>query len=397
MSTGGGTSLPRATSPRCSTRPRSRRRGLGDLRGPQRARRIPVCRLRVLGDRGRAPSDLPSSSAQLGLPAVGDPRDAARGRRGGRRAGVVLGLGLGEIVSRAGFSSDVAFLSGAFPIGDERVVTWRSVAIAAVAGLLAAAAGVLAPVRDVVVRRSVSSPPRRACPHADRRRDLRRAALAARRRDVPGRGDRARGRRAPRGDRRSPARSSWASSGAPAIVAGLVPHHRAAQRRRRTIAALGARPPAAARSTVEDPCVGDRHERRVAVFGAASLEGARQNLKAGLAEDVQGLAEASPVWMAPRGAGDVYGTATFDPNACRGSRAPLPGVGRSPRIAPGSSTSATAARGCSACRRARRRRCPTPDDGQGRAGERPRLCWAAAAPRSPRRSPTNLHVVSATV
>ncbi|MCW2982877.1 MAG: hypothetical protein JWR63_447, partial [Conexibacter sp.] len=65
--------------------------------------------------------------------------------------GTVVGLAAGEILSRRGFQSDVSFLSGAFPIGDQRVVTWQSVALAAGGGLLAAAFGVLAPVRHVVV------------------------------------------------------------------------------------------------------------------------------------------------------------------------------------------------------------------------------------------------------
>jgi putative ABC transport system permease protein len=63
---------------------------------------------------------------------------------------VLMGLALGEVLSRRGFAADVSFLEGAFPIGDERVVTWSSVAIAAGGGLLAAAVGVLAPLRGVL-------------------------------------------------------------------------------------------------------------------------------------------------------------------------------------------------------------------------------------------------------
>jgi putative ABC transport system permease protein len=64
---------------------------------------------------------------------------------------VGAGLVLGEVLSRRGFSADAGFLEGAFPIGDERIVTWTSVALAVGGGLLAAIAGVLAPLRKELV------------------------------------------------------------------------------------------------------------------------------------------------------------------------------------------------------------------------------------------------------
>lgn len=63
---------------------------------------------------------------------------------------VALGLLLGDVMSRRGFSANASFLEGAFPIGDERIVTWSSVAVAVFGGLLAAAIGVLAPLRREV-------------------------------------------------------------------------------------------------------------------------------------------------------------------------------------------------------------------------------------------------------
>jgi putative ABC transport system permease protein len=53
----------------------------------------------------------------------------------------------------------------------------------------------------------------------------------------------------------------------------------------------------------------------VAVFGATALEGGRANLVDGLLDVVHGLADVSPVWVSPRGAGDVFGTASFSPDA----------------------------------------------------------------------------------
>jgi putative ABC transport system permease protein len=64
----------------------------------------------------------------------------------------VLGLALGEELSIHLFHSDPAFLSLAFAVGSERVVSWQSVAIAAGGGMLAATVAVLSPLRDILSR-----------------------------------------------------------------------------------------------------------------------------------------------------------------------------------------------------------------------------------------------------
>jgi putative ABC transport system permease protein len=69
--------------------------------------------------------------------------------------GVAAGLLLGEACSWLLFDSAPDFLSSAFAIGSQRIVTWQSAAVAAGAGLLAACLSVLAPIRD-----SLSSAPR---------------------------------------------------------------------------------------------------------------------------------------------------------------------------------------------------------------------------------------------
>src|SRR5262249_17765717 len=66
----------------------------------------------------------------------------------------------------------------------------------------------------------------------------------------------------------------------------------------------------------------------VAVFGAAPLEGARLNLTAGLSADVHQLNTAAPIWITPRGAGDVFGTIPFDARATVATVRRTPGVGR---------------------------------------------------------------------
>jgi putative ABC transport system permease protein len=61
-----------------------------------------------------------------------------------------LGLALGEELSIHLFHSNPAFLSLAFAVGSERVVSWQSVAIAAGGGMLAAIVAVLSPLPDIL-------------------------------------------------------------------------------------------------------------------------------------------------------------------------------------------------------------------------------------------------------
>ncbi len=64
----------------------------------------------------------------------------------------VLGLALGELLSLVVFHATPGYLSFAFPVGNERIVTWQSVALSIGAGLAAAVLGVLWPLRDIIVR-----------------------------------------------------------------------------------------------------------------------------------------------------------------------------------------------------------------------------------------------------
>jgi putative ABC transport system permease protein len=64
----------------------------------------------------------------------------------------ILGLALGELLSVVAFHATPGYLASAFPVGDDRVVTWQSVALAVGAGLLAAVVGVLWPLRHILAR-----------------------------------------------------------------------------------------------------------------------------------------------------------------------------------------------------------------------------------------------------
>lgn len=63
--------------------------------------------------------------------------------------GALLGLAIGDQVSRHLFGTVPGYLAFAFPLGDQRIVTWQSVAIAAGSGVLAACVALLAPLRDI--------------------------------------------------------------------------------------------------------------------------------------------------------------------------------------------------------------------------------------------------------
>jgi putative ABC transport system permease protein len=75
--------------------------------------------------------------------------------------GCVLGLALGDALSIAAFDRTPGYLAAAFPIGDSRIITARSVILAVLAGCASAAGGVLWPMRELLLRTSPKGPGRR--------------------------------------------------------------------------------------------------------------------------------------------------------------------------------------------------------------------------------------------
>jgi putative ABC transport system permease protein len=64
----------------------------------------------------------------------------------------VVGLAFGELLSVAVFKPTPGYLSFAFPVGSQRVITWPTIAVSVAAGMAAALTGVLAPMRDILGR-----------------------------------------------------------------------------------------------------------------------------------------------------------------------------------------------------------------------------------------------------
>jgi putative ABC transport system permease protein len=83
-----------------------------------------------------------------------------------------LGLLLGEVLSVAVFSSSPGYLSFAFPVGSERIVTWWSAVLAVLGGMIAAAAGVFVPLRVTIFERAMRETQGRSSPRRGRSRWL---------------------------------------------------------------------------------------------------------------------------------------------------------------------------------------------------------------------------------
>jgi putative ABC transport system permease protein len=64
----------------------------------------------------------------------------------------IVGLALGDVLSTVVFHTTPGYLAVAFPVGNNRIVTWQSIALAVAAGMAAAVVGVLWPVREILAR-----------------------------------------------------------------------------------------------------------------------------------------------------------------------------------------------------------------------------------------------------
>jgi putative ABC transport system permease protein len=81
----------------------------------------------------------------------------------------LLGLALGDELSLRLFRASPGYLSFAFAIGSQRIVTWQSVALGVTGGMLAACLGVLTPLRDIFAGRSNAAVERKRRTHAGAR------------------------------------------------------------------------------------------------------------------------------------------------------------------------------------------------------------------------------------
>jgi putative ABC transport system permease protein len=231
----------------------------------------------------------------------------------------IVGLLLGELVSVALFNSNPGYLSFAFPIGSQRIVSWQSAALGVGGGLLAAFVGVLLPLRgEIFVSLGDSfGAPRRPSPD-HRLRLLIGAAVCAVTTAIvllfalqaaivgvvsltialllllPALLDLAVG---------AFDRLQRSLSAASPYLAVMELRERSNQARSIAIAATGA----------------------IAVFGSVSIQGARSNLQSGLDASAHGIDSLAEVWVTPAGESNSFATTSFEGGAVH-TLERLPGV-----------------------------------------------------------------------
>jgi putative ABC transport system permease protein len=225
-----------------------------------------------------------------------------------------LGLLLGNELSLHLFHASPGYLSFAFPVGSQRIVTWQSVAWATLGGVLAACLGVLVPMREDILPwslrvrpRGLSSGPRSAllgglaCLLATTIVLLLEPAdaivgivtlTAALLLLLPSL------------VRLIVRLTSWITRDLPAKAPSIaVGELRSSWTRTVGIAATGA----------------------IAVFGSVAIQGAHADLQRGLDGSASDISQAADVWAFPPGLNNLLATTPFRPTALR-TLARLPGV-----------------------------------------------------------------------
>jgi putative ABC transport system permease protein len=230
----------------------------------------------------------------------------------------VLGLALGEELSIHLLHSNPAFLSLAFAVGSQRVVSWQSIAIATGGGMFAATVAVLSPLRDI----------------------LSRDPLAATGSQLGAGATRGGGRRALAGLACIAGATALLLAAPQAAIAGMVLLVAAlllelplalgamlALVRRLAGAITSPVPHVAAMelSAARARAVAIAATGAIAVFGSVAIEGAHGDLLAGLENAARDTNAFTDIWVSPAGTYDLLDTAPFAP-VDRAKLEHLPGV-----------------------------------------------------------------------
>ncbi len=239
--------------------------------------------------------------------------------------GTLLGLALGEALSIFVFRAEPGYLAFAFAVGEQRIVTWRSVALASAAGLAAAAIGVLAPLGDLLATRLRAK--QDAAAGQAQARLARARALAWR--CALGAGCLALTTAI------LLARPQAALLGAVALVAALLLLLGPAFDAILALFERLQRPLYAACTRIALVELRTRRTRMrslaiaatgaVAVFGSVAIEGARGNLQRGLGAAARAVGANAAVWVSPQGPTNAFATIAF-PGGAQTRLERLPGV-----------------------------------------------------------------------
>jgi putative ABC transport system permease protein len=229
-----------------------------------------------------------------------------------------LGLALGEELSLHVLHSNPAFLSLAFAVGSQHIVTWQSIAIAAGGGMLATIAAVLIPLRDVLAH----DPPDvlSARTTEDTTRSLRRSTFA---------GAACAGTAtvlliaAP--DAAIPGMVLLVASLLLLLPLALFATLALFERLARKIVGAVAHVAVMELQTSGSRAVAITATGAIAIFGSVAIQGAHDDLLKGLTEAAHDTNGVSDVWIAPAGSYDLMSTAPFRPVEQR-KLEQLPGV-----------------------------------------------------------------------
>jgi putative ABC transport system permease protein len=226
----------------------------------------------------------------------------------------LLGLALGEELSVRIFRASPGYLSFAFPVGSQRIVTWQAVALATAGGILAACVGVLGPLRDTFLPTS--------------------RPIGRRRRRLGGRGMPLAGAGCLLATTLvllfAPADALVGIVTLTAALLLLLPTLLGAiiALTSRLILGLPARAPSIALGELRSAwarTVGIAATGAVAVFGSVAIQGAHADLQRGLDGSARAISRGADVWALPPGLNNLLATAPFRPTAL-GRLARLPGA-----------------------------------------------------------------------
>ena len=228
----------------------------------------------------------------------------------------LLGLVLGDELSLRLFHASPGYLSFAFAVGSQRIVTWQSITLAVAGGMLAACVGVLTPLRDIFAsrpktakrsRRSGSTGARLVLPAGVLCLAVTTAIVAF----------------APQ----AAVVGVVALTGAlllllPGILRGVL---FAVERLTENVRAKA--PFVAVRElrSMWPRTVGIAATGAVAVFGSVAIQGAHADLQRGLDQSARDVSSPADVWAFPPGLSNLLATAPFREGAA-GTLARLPGV-----------------------------------------------------------------------
>jgi putative ABC transport system permease protein len=227
----------------------------------------------------------------------------------------LLGLALGNELSLRLFHASPGYLSFAFAVGSQRIVTWQCVALAVAGGMLAACVGVLTPLRDIFAERPNAAVERRSSP------------VAARCMLLAGMGCLALTTAILAFDPRAAVIGVISLTGAlllllPGLLRGVL------LLVERLTDNVKAKAPFVALSELRSMwarTVGIAATGALAVFGSVAIQGAHADLQRGLDQSARDVTSPADVWAFPPGVSNLLATAPFRTGAT-GMLARLSGV-----------------------------------------------------------------------